>query len=279
MTTRAVSGNPLGLGLVIVGAAALAISTFLPLVEPVSALRMVEHNSLIQHGGWPLIALALGIAASGYRASRGKPIEILVPLVLCTIGAVLLIGDATDTGMRTLYPVQLNGTVDTSQPGTVASLGIAIYVAGAGIAAAFIGSLLIPQGAKQRGPDTLVAPAKTSATKRCPDCAETILLRAKVCKHCGYRFAPAPSSKPATKPPAPAQPTKQTKPAPAKQGSKPAPSQQTPKSDSLRPQFDPNRPGGLKGFVQDWKAMSAAQNPTKPQGKAQHRGSPPKEEK
>jgi hypothetical protein len=27
------------------------------------------------------------------------------------------------------------------------------------------------------------------ATKRCPDCAETVLAEARVCKHCGYRFA------------------------------------------------------------------------------------------
>lgn len=272
MANGASSANPLGLGLVIVGAAALAIATFLPFVEPVSALRMVEHNSLIQHGGWPLIALALGIAGSGYRASRGKPIEVLVPHVLCTLAAVLLIGDATDTDMRTLYPVQINGTVDTSQSGTVASLGIAIYVAAAGVAAAFIGSLLIPQSARRTPDPSVAAWEDSAATKRCPDCAETILADAKVCKHCGYRFAPAASSEPATKPPASAQPTKQTKAAPAKQSSKPAPSQQTRKPGSLRPQFDPNRPGGLKGFVQDWKAI---QNPAKPQGKAQHKDSPP----
>jgi hypothetical protein len=27
-------------------------------------------------------------------------------------------------------------------------------------------------------------------TKKCLDCAETVLKDAKVCKHCGYRFAP-----------------------------------------------------------------------------------------
>ena len=37
------------------------------------------------------------------------------------------------------------------------------------------------------------APAKvaTNTTKKCPDCAETVLSDAKVCKHCRYRFAPA----------------------------------------------------------------------------------------
>jgi hypothetical protein len=29
-------------------------------------------------------------------------------------------------------------------------------------------------------------------TKTCPDCAETVLVAARVCKHCGYRFAPSP---------------------------------------------------------------------------------------
>jgi hypothetical protein len=30
------------------------------------------------------------------------------------------------------------------------------------------------------------------STKTCPDCAETVLVAARVCKHCGYRFAPQP---------------------------------------------------------------------------------------
>ncbi len=34
-------------------------------------------------------------------------------------------------------------------------------------------------------------PAKSS-TKTCPDCAETVLAAARVCKHCGYRFQQAP---------------------------------------------------------------------------------------
>jgi ribosomal protein S27E len=31
----------------------------------------------------------------------------------------------------------------------------------------------------------------TDATKKCPDCAETVLSDARVCKHCGYRFGPS----------------------------------------------------------------------------------------
>jgi LSD1 subclass zinc finger protein len=32
------------------------------------------------------------------------------------------------------------------------------------------------------------AQSAPAATKKCPDCAETILADAKVCKHCGFRF-------------------------------------------------------------------------------------------
>ncbi len=44
--------------------------------------------------------------------------------------------------------------------------------------------------------DPLVAEGSKAATKRCPDCAETVLPDAKVCKQCGYRFAPVAESKP-----------------------------------------------------------------------------------
>ena len=84
--SRAASDNPLGLGLIVVGAVALAVSAFLPLVEPTGTFRMVEHNTLIQRGGWMFIALALGIAASGYWVSQGKWTAGGVPILLC-VGA------------------------------------------------------------------------------------------------------------------------------------------------------------------------------------------------
>jgi hypothetical protein len=173
---RAASDDPRGLGLIIVGAVTIAISAFLPLVEPTGVFRRVEHNTLIQHGGWMLIALALGIAASGYRVRQDRWRAGWVPIVLCVIAAGLIVLTANDKGLRTVYPLDPNGTPDTSQPGTAASLGIAIYVAGAGVAAALIGSVMLLR-------------SRQAKTKKCPDCAETVLLDANVCKHCGYRFA------------------------------------------------------------------------------------------
>jgi hypothetical protein len=179
------------LGLVIVGAAALAIAAFLPLVQPLGAFRMVEDNTLIQHGGWTFIAIALGIAGSGYRASQGTRSSWWVLILLCVFAAATVVFKANDESLRTLYPVGLNGTVDTSRPGTVADLGIAIYVAGAGVAAAFIGSLWLRPTEQSRTPEkqSTGQPRVQAQTKKCPDCAETILADAKVCKHCGYRFA------------------------------------------------------------------------------------------
>jgi hypothetical protein len=46
-----------------------------------------------------LIALALGIAAGGYRASRGRAKEGWMPIVLCAVAAVLILVNANDKGM------------------------------------------------------------------------------------------------------------------------------------------------------------------------------------
>jgi hypothetical protein len=208
---KAASENPLGLGLLIVGAIALATAAFLPLVEPTGAFSTVRANTLIQHGGWLLIGLAIAIAASGYRVSQGRRTERVVPIILCVIAAAIIVITANAKDVRTLYPIGPDGAPNTSQPGVVASLGVAIYVAGAGVAAALIGSLILAQSVKQRVPDASGAPALVeAATKKCPDCAETVLADAKVCKHCGYRFARAADgtgrSKPTSPQPQPPQP-------------------------------------------------------------------------
>jgi uncharacterized protein UPF0547 len=179
------TGNPLGLGLVIVGAVAMALSAFLPLDQPTGPFGRVQDNTLIQHGGWLLVAVAVAIAASGYSVNQGKTPWPL-PTVLCAVAGLGIIYVATSKDMHTLYPVGANGTIDTSLPGTVASPGIAVYVAGAGVALALIGSLMLrdADGSSAVEFDDDGWPR----SKKCPDCAETVLSDAKVCKHCGYRF-------------------------------------------------------------------------------------------
>jgi hypothetical protein len=179
---RGASDNPLGLGLVIVGAVAMVISAFLPLVEPTGVFRRVEENTPIEHsGGWMLVALAFGIAASGCRVSQGRWKEGWIPIALCVTAAGLIVLNSSNKDLRTLYPVGPDGNPITTQPGMVANIGMAIYVAGAGIAAAFIGSVMLLR-------------SRQAKTRKCPVCAETVLADAKVCKRCGYRFASAASS-------------------------------------------------------------------------------------
>ncbi len=190
--------NPLALGLVIVGPAALALAAFLPLDEAAGPFGRVEQNTLIQHGGWQLIVLAIAIAAAGFRASQHRDQARVGAIILCVLAAIRTIAWATDKDLRTLYPVGPGGALDTSHPGTVVDLGIAIYVAGFGLALASVGSLMFFQRGRHEADDALIAAwrekkeaEKKPTTKKCPDCAETILAAAKVCKHCGYRFATA----------------------------------------------------------------------------------------
>ena len=185
-------GNPLGLGLLIVGATAMAIAAFLPLNEPAGVFRVVEHNTLIQRGGWMLIALAIGIAASGFLANQRKGNWLALPIVLCVVAAWGIFNLATNKNLRTLYPVEANGSLDTSQPGVEAPFGLAIYLAGVGVAVALIGSVMLAQTGRRTARQAVDAPAAAQArTKKCPVCTETILADAKVCKYCRYLFAPS----------------------------------------------------------------------------------------
>ncbi|WP_165606426.1 zinc ribbon domain-containing protein [Mycolicibacterium celeriflavum] len=203
------SGNALGLGLVVVGAAALAISVFLPLTERTGVFSMVQNNSLIQHGGWILLLFAIGIAASGVGASQGRSYQWIWCLVGCIIAGAILIYTGSDENTRTLYPVGPDGAADITQPGIVAPLGIAIYVAGAGVVAAAAGALTLAGFGSDLGGDDeeLVrrwAEEDSPTKKKCPDCAERVLYDARVCKHCGYRFGDAiPKLEPKPPPPDP----------------------------------------------------------------------------
>ena len=121
-------GNPLGLGLILIGASMVAISAFLPLLEPIGMFRLIQQNALIQQGGWVYVAGAVALAAAGVRGFINVR-DWSQPLIVSVIGVVGMIVWAANTGMRTLYPVGPNGDAITTGSGQVADWGIAIYVA------------------------------------------------------------------------------------------------------------------------------------------------------
>jgi hypothetical protein len=158
------------LGLVLVGAAAVAVATFLPFDEPTGPFSVVRQNTLIQLGSWWFLVLAIAIAVTAYRASQLRRGEWVVPIIFSALAVIAIVVLFNDEDLRTLYPIGANGTPETSAPGTVATLGVAIYVAGAGVAAAFIGSVLLRPSPYDDVPDEFVERAQEeSATKKCPD--------------------------------------------------------------------------------------------------------------
>ncbi len=149
-----------GFALVALGALVATISTFLPWEESPS-FRPIEHNTLIQHGGWVLIALSLAATANAYGVKTGQTNVRWGPLILAGLCAVFLFIEGSSS--ETLYPVKLDGTVDTSQPGVTASHGIAIYVAWLGVALMGIGAR-VGRASARSGEGTEGPPAAASST-------------------------------------------------------------------------------------------------------------------
>ncbi len=168
---------------------------------------------MIQHGGWTLIALALGTAVSGYNAGRSNPERWWLPLMLCIIAGTLLFITANDKSIRTLYPVGIDGQPDTTQPGVVASLGIGIYLAGVAVATALIGSIMLRPAdtsisdsdetgsAAEASGERAVAPQKTPTSTdtakpvskvKCHACQHVqtvpIAQATFICEQCGTRL-------------------------------------------------------------------------------------------
>jgi hypothetical protein len=164
------------IALAALGGIVVAVSVFLPLDESDSPFGRVAENSLIQHGGWWLLIIGAVIALAAV-ATRQAGAVILLSLVA---GAAAL-HFGSDKSLRTLYPI-VNGEAQSNGNGTVVPLGKAVYVAGAGALLAFVGGLAMLSSRK------VVTPEPVEETKRCPECAETILAAARVCKHCGYRL-------------------------------------------------------------------------------------------
>jgi hypothetical protein len=175
--------SPLGVGLALAGAGLLLISMFLPLAESGGSFSRVAQNTMIQHSeSWALLAFALAIAATVYRAHRSRR-PTWAPLILgvWVLGVAIYIG--TNDDLLTLCP----GQVSLYGPGCErANAGIGVYAAGVA------GLLAIAGGWQLRSSSPTPADAGEQLPqrlrKKCPECAELVQPDARVCKHCGFRF-------------------------------------------------------------------------------------------
>jgi hypothetical protein len=170
--------SPVAPVLIALGGLAMVVGTLLPLDQPSGPLSSIQSNTLVQHGGWVLIGVGVLAGIVGFTAyQRGT--RSWGPTILGLLGVGIVAYMATNSNLRTVYPLGSNGLPDTSQTGTVVPLAIGPYVAGLGAVLVLIGGWILRNTAEDR----------VETTKVCPDCAETVQLAANVCKHCGYRFA------------------------------------------------------------------------------------------
>jgi len=177
-----VAPSPVALAVAFVGALLMVIGVFLPRVES-KQFFTVADNTLIQSGdGWIFIGLAVGVAGACYAALRRqrRTYSVLI-LGLIAVGVAIYEGTGDRLELHSLSPGARStfglSTTEKASPGT------GIYMAGAGGALAAFGGLTLVGSSLGVGGEL---PARR--TKKCPDCAETILADARVCKHCGYRF-------------------------------------------------------------------------------------------
>jgi hypothetical protein len=171
--------NAGAIGLAAIAATLAVVSVFLPALET-SAFSSIAKNTLIQGGGgWLILGCATGILGALYRVySTRIPTWTVFGLGLVILGAAIYYGTGDRTKLESVASdpflhesIKVNG-----------SPAIGIYAAGAaGLLAMFAGFILAGisvssyQGAGRR-------------MKVCPDCAESVLKAARICKHCGHQF-------------------------------------------------------------------------------------------
>jgi hypothetical protein len=192
-----VAVSPVGVGVALAGALAMLIALFLPYADNSTEFARIVKNSVIQAGGWPLILIAVGVAVAAYHAhSEKRKGWAVIVLGLVAVGIAVWLG--TNKSNLTVYPIDPStGQPDPTASGTVVDPGIGVWVAGVGGALAVLGGWMIRQSPPIPTPVDPPDPSVEAAepqTKKCPDCAEIVLADARVCKHCHYRFAEAPSS-------------------------------------------------------------------------------------
>lgn len=168
-------------GIALSGLAAVLgiVSVFLPALET-SAFSHIEGNTLIQSGnGWLILGFSIGVLGGTYRVYNShKPTWWVAVLGGLILASAIYSGTGSRTKLHSVLGVAGRHLEVTGTP------AVGIYAAGvAGVLAIIGGSIL----AGRTIPSYDTGPQRR--TKTCPDCAETVLEAANVCKHCGHRFA------------------------------------------------------------------------------------------
>lgn len=170
--------NPVALAATLLGAGMTVLGLFLPANEN-PGFAQVDKNTLIQQGVvvWSVVifgaVFVIDLARSYQRKKRPNWGELLFPITVGTSTARLL-------GGTTLYPI-VNGSPDSGASGVHAAAGTGVYVVLAGAVISALGII-----AMRAWPGREL--------QHCPECAETILSEARVCRHCGYRLERANAS-------------------------------------------------------------------------------------
>jgi hypothetical protein len=190
-----VDTSAIGLGLALAGCAAMVVGVFLPAAES-SDFGSIAHNTAIQNGdGWFFVVLALSTVGDVFRAYRAR-VRTWGPVIAgaIAVGAAVYLGTSNSE-------LKLCSTDTPALGGSQCEIGhpgIGLYVAGVGGLLMLLGGWQIRIAKPSPGGSSVAAANEDRPTKTCPECAETVLEAARVCKHCGFRFAPplTPESEP-----------------------------------------------------------------------------------
>jgi hypothetical protein len=171
--------NPVGVGVVLLGALLALIGSFAP-IHQYGAVA-VEKNSYVAEGRWwvLVIALIMGAAAATALARGGGPSLVwrLGAPSAVALGAGIWGTTSHFQTLQTFGSLAVLGNTVIATPGP----GVYLVLAGGGIGLIGTGMTIGKWG-------PVGVPLYSRRTKQCPECAERVLEDANVCKHCGYRF-------------------------------------------------------------------------------------------
>lgn len=168
-------GNPVGAAVALLGAILGLVGSFTSVHQ--YGIVPIQKNSYIAEGYWWILlaSVILGIGAAYLLIGQARTgsWKLVIPSLAVIGGGVIGLS-------HHFQQLEITATGQTFQ-GTP---GIGVYLTLVGGIMGVVGAAIYnsawhpwPAPSWERRP-----------TKQCPDCAETILLDANVCKHCGYRF-------------------------------------------------------------------------------------------